>query len=671
MGFFRFPFGIFLLFVFSVYGWGRFCRLFCDRRLYRFQTIPFVLGLAFLNVVGGVLNLFELAKSWTLLFLMLLGVALGAFELVRLRPWRGMAVGKASLPIWVALGFALGAGAWLVPSETFNISDDFHTYAVRAVRMTQTGSVGGNAFDPLGLDSLGSQSFFHSFFLHGNDIRMLNGFDPVVCFACLLLLIAELSIRWRLHWFTGTLAVLCTAIINPQYVNISPVYSGALGITGLVICGMFLARSLVSSRLRNRWRIDLSLGLIFAWLITLKITLAMFGGCFLAVLYLLLLIKAKVIQRRTVFQSGFIVAGFTGVFVLPWALVSLPTIIKARELAAGLNSHAELATKYSSLSAHDIPAMFSMASTFYGNSSLSFFFMVLVCGVAGLMGLIAWLRNPANRNSASGLAIAAVGIALLVTYLAFGHLFPVQTAIRYLCPSLIGAFAATVICFIRLRGPALIAGAVRPGWALAACLFTVIVLFAGTFRERVREAASNRTLLAFPTDSAYNVYSRGRISPFEAEYYSEIQTNMVPGTRALVFTVAPFQMDFTRNSLLTASITGIINPALHFPAGADLESFQRYLKGLGVRYVLMETNGYGVTRLDYLENCRKGRFTVYQKIGDFGIYLKQTLLELSRRNPICYADERMVLYELKSSAVSAQAENGLDKATPQDRGKIY
>jgi hypothetical protein len=85
----------------------------------------------------------------------------------------------------------------------------------------------------------------------------------------------------------------------------------------------------------------------------------------------------------------------------------------------------------------------------------------------------------------------------------------------------------------------------------------------------------------------------------------------------------------------------------------------------------METNGYGVTRLDYLENCRKGRFTVYQKIGDFGIYLKQTLLELSRRNPICYADERMVLYELKSSAVSAQAENGLDKATPQDRGKIY
>ncbi|EEF59963.1 hypothetical protein [Pedosphaera parvula] len=668
MEFSRFPFAIIILFVFSVYGWGRFCKLFCDRRLFRFHTIPFALGLALLNVAGGVLNLFGLAKSWTLLSLMLSGAALGAFELVRLQPWRGLALSKASIPVWVALGFALSAGAWLAPSEIFNIGDDFHTYAVRAVRMTQTGSVGGNAFDPLGLDSLGSQSFFHAFFLQGSDIRMLNGFDAVICFAFSLLLIAELSIRWRLHWFTGTLAVLCTAVINPQYVNISPVYSGALGIMSLLICGVLLARTLASNVLSNRWRSELSLGLIFAWLITLKVTLAVFAGCFLGTLYLLLLFKAKAVQRRTVFQSGFIVAGFTGIFVLPWALISLPTILKARELAAGLHAQADLATKYSSLSAHNIPAMFSMAPTFYGNRPLSFFFVILVVGVAGL---IAFLRRGANRNSSSGSLILAVGITLPVTYLAFGHLFPAETAVRYLCPSLIGAFAVTVLCFVRLTYQTVVGEAVRQRWALSSCLVGVIVLFGGTFWGRVRMAATNRTLLAFPTSPEYKGYSRGRISPFEAEYYSSIQTNMAPGARALVFTVAPFQMDFTRNELLTASITGIINPQLHFPAGADGESFQRYLRSMGVRYVLMETDGYAVPKSGYLEGCRRSRFTVDQKIGDFGLYLRQTLLELSRRNRICYSDDRMVLYELKDSPVSAQTENGLNQATPQNHGKIY
>ncbi|MDB6123528.1 MAG: hypothetical protein JWQ71_2521 [Pedosphaera sp.] len=664
MEFSRFPFAIILLFVFSVYGWGRFCRLFCDRRLFRFHTLTFVLGLAILNVAGGGLNLFGVAKSWTLLLLMLSGAALGAVEMVKLRPWRKFTIRQESLPVWVAVVFALAAGAWLVPSEVFNIGDDFHTYVVRAVRMTQTGSMGGNAFDPLGLDSLGSQSFFHSFFLHAGDVRMLNGFDAVICFAFCLLLIAELSIRWRLHWLTGTLAVLCTVVINPQYVNISPLYSGALGIMSLLICGMLLARSLASSMLKNRWRIHLTLGLIFAWLIALKVTLAMVGGCFLAVLYLLLLFKVKVAQRRAVFQSGFAVAGITGIFVLPWALIFLPTIIKARELAAGLGSQAQLATKYSSLSAHDIPAMFSTASMFYGNRPLSFLFIVLVCGVMGLIGLKAWLRTPAGKNSSSGSAIAALGITLPVIYLTFGHLFPADTAIRYLCPSLIGAFAVTLLCFIRLTSPALRNRSLRLGWAAAACLFVVIVLFSGTFFTRVRVAVANRTLLAFPIHSEYTVYSRGRVSPFEAEYYSSIQTNMAAGAGALVFTVAPFQMDFTRNRLLTASVTGIINPALHFPAGADLESFQQYLRGLGVRYVLMETNGYGVPKLDYLENCQRGRFTVNQKIGDFGIYLRQTLLEMSKRNPICYADDRMVLYELKDSAGSVQTVNSFSKSTP-------
>ena len=93
----------------------------------------------------------------------------------------------------------------------FNHGDDFHTYTPRVVRMLQTGSLEGDAFGHFGLDSLGSQSFFHGFFMSGDSIKLLNGFDAVACFAMCLLLVGELSLRWRLTWWLGARAVLYAA----------------------------------------------------------------------------------------------------------------------------------------------------------------------------------------------------------------------------------------------------------------------------------------------------------------------------------------------------------------------------------------------------------------------------------------------------------------------------
>src|SRR5206468_1640844 len=169
-----------------------------------------------------------------------------------------------------------GACLTLMPTTLFNAGDDFHTYAPRVVRMVQTGSVGGNAFDASGLDSLGSQSFFHGFFLFESSIELLNGFDAVACFTLLLLLVAEVSLRWRLPWYVGTMAVICVLAINPQYVNISPLYSGALLVAGLIACGAMLGTALSTGRSRPAFRAEVTLALIASTLATLKVTLAFF-----------------------------------------------------------------------------------------------------------------------------------------------------------------------------------------------------------------------------------------------------------------------------------------------------------------------------------------------------------------------------------------------------------
>jgi hypothetical protein len=151
----------------------------------------------------------------------------------------------------LALFGGVAACVLLVPTTLFNAGDDFYTYIPRAVRMVRTGSVSGSLFDAIGLDSLGSQSFFHGFFLHQLKVDWLNGFDAVACFAVSLLFVAELSVCWHLPWYVGALAVTSVAVINPQCVNISLLYSGVVSVMALVLCGAMAARDLQSDRNRG------------------------------------------------------------------------------------------------------------------------------------------------------------------------------------------------------------------------------------------------------------------------------------------------------------------------------------------------------------------------------------------------------------------------------------
>ncbi len=64
------------------------------------------------------------------------------------------------MPALVALLGAGVAAAFLLPTDLFNIADDYRVYSVRVARMYGTGSVGGNQFDMLELHGLASQSFF-------------------------------------------------------------------------------------------------------------------------------------------------------------------------------------------------------------------------------------------------------------------------------------------------------------------------------------------------------------------------------------------------------------------------------------------------------------------------------------------------------------------------------
>ncbi len=631
-----------VLFLLSTYGWGRLCRPFCDRRLLRFHMLSIVLGLALLNAIGGVLNLLGLAKSGVLLVLMIVGVVVAGVELIKTRRWANYHWDWHQWPVAAALLPALTACVLLVPTGVFNLFDDFRTYLDRAVRMSQSGSVGGNPFDFLGLDGFGSQSFFHGFFLAGNDVRFLQGFDAVSCFAICLLLTAELSVRWRLPWVAGLLAVLCVAFINPQHVNVSALYSGAAAVMAVFVCGILVSRNLGAQNGRSRWKTDLSLALVAGLLVTLKSTLAIFGVFFLGALYFLLLLAGP--NRRETLKSLARVALATAIISLPWILVCAWPLLKARDVAGDFLPQADIAAKYSSVAVRDVPSLFSNAPLQYGGRPCAFYFAAAICIAAGGCGLFAWLKRPRNRNSATGLVLAAAGLSLPAVLLVIAHFFTADVAIRYWCPTLIGVFAVSTPAFLRLVQNR------SAGLAVSASLVVVLVSFSGSFGSRLHLAATKRTLLSFPVDSTHVSFSTAMVSPFQADYMYSIQTNMAAGATALVWVVTPFQMDFARNRLLNVNEGGLVSQLLQFPAGVPMASLEDYLRKNGIRYVLMETNGYGVPTLDRLQTMAVSRLAEFRQYGEYDIYLRKMLLALAAQNPVRFADNRMLLFELEPEA---------------------
>jgi len=173
-----------------------------------------------------------------------------------------------------------------------------------------------------------------------------------------------------------------------------------------------------------------------------------------------------------------------------------------------------------------------------------------------------------------------------------------------------------------------------------------VLIFAGTFRSRIQLAVTNRTLLAFPLNRDFADYSAYMVSRRAMLYYRSLQSGMEAGTNSLVWVVAPFHLDFSRNRIFTVTEPGLINPTLQFPAGADLNSLRSYLRKWGVRYILIETIGTEVQDVTRLKPYLSAQHSVYQKLGDYGIYFRTSLLALAERSHVLYSDRRMLLFEL-------------------------
>src|SRR4029078_8331067 len=155
--------------------------------------------------------------------------------------------------------------------------------------MLQSGTLAGSPLSSLGATTFGGQSLLQGFLLGYAPPAYVNGFDLLFCLVLCMLLLLEFGDRLGTPPALIFFAVLSLVFINPQYVNVTSLYSGSIFLTALILFTVTRARLTGRDR-RSDTFTGLVIALFYSSLIVLKTTfwlfLAMHFALFMAALWL-------------------------------------------------------------------------------------------------------------------------------------------------------------------------------------------------------------------------------------------------------------------------------------------------------------------------------------------------------------------------------------------------
>ncbi len=561
----------------SLWGWGwLFSR--CARLPRAGGALTITTGLAAIIMLGGWLTLAGVAYALTLRGVLFLGLILGAIAW-----WRAgrripamPRVGEfvASIPILLVAWFV---ARYLTPPVVFNIHDDLERYFAYPVKLLATGTLAPNPLGYLGVDTLGGQALLHGLVLAFLPLEYVGHVDFAFCFM-LCLLLAGYGVKPGRWGILALLAQVVCIAIEPQIVNLSALFSGAV-----LVAAVTLASG--STEATNARSHEVLLGLFYAGLLALKSTFAVY-----VVIHFIVMIVAEglVFRRSPLRRIGPVL--WTVAFLLPWVVLHLDLYVAA--VSHPLPGVAVAPSPSESVT------LFSPQPTLYGSPMAHFTGLALLAFLLAAWAAImmTWRQN---LRSPPLVALCVAGVTAGVVYfgsvLGLGPLmFGKLTALRYAIAVFLGSFP------IILRLPDLMpreAISRRSFFWVGASAVLMFALFLPGLVARTKHAVHYRSPMAYLhrlDQKKYLERFRYHQELFQGstrERLAKIQ-NLVPaGESIVVWVMFPFLLDFSRNKVLHTDPYGLGMPWARLPADS--------------RYLLLQTRGPGLRPRSVYEGMKQ------------------------------------------------------------------
>lgn len=602
-----------LAFAASAWGWGRLALSVCGLGAQTGIAYATALGLGALVGAGGWLNLFGGAYPPLLWAFLAAGWAGAALRL------RATAAQHHAIPMALALqGAAVAAFAAflafaVLPSAAFNPYEDLQLYFPRVVRMLQTGSLAGNPFDPIGFDSLGAQAFLQSFTLLAFPLQYLNAFDAVLAAALALALVAAIGDSARPGAWAAFAAMAAFALLPARQHDISAAYAIAALVLALVPA---TARHLAQAS----WSSAMPPGLLIAALLGLKIATAAF-----LVPAALAFVGATAASEgwRAARRSGAAIAGWAGIFLLPWLALHAGTYAGWLRRAAegGLAGFAGASLRPDG---PVLPAGLVAA-------------LALGAALAGALRVARQVEPAERRRLVPLIALCAGGGA---AWLLDSLFYPAEDALAQSAPVLLAAAPGALLLVGTILPPA------RARFAALGAAAAIALLFGGAAAERARQTLGYRTALAQPGGELpqFALLTAWGLSVEVQQWVRKAQAFAEPQKTIFALVACPYDLLFARNRVLVASESALASRWADLPARAGAAEMRSFLRSRGVRYVMWQV-GAGM----------QGDEQVVARLGETGparriLALRRSLGELTRALGLVHINDGLMVLDLEEPA---------------------
>jgi len=576
-------------------------------------------GMAVFLFLGGLASLLRIAYGGVLWALVLAGIAFAVarwrslLAWVRSRSWARYDLMIAAVIVTVILVHVVTTQ---LPPRAFNYDDDFKKYLVHPVRMLQTGTLFGAPCSALGSETLGGQALLQGLIASILPLSYVNGVDAVLGLA-LTLALATGPVGFRPNIWQLVAGPVVAFAVDPQVVNISSVYTGS----ALMIAALRISFAPGDTESRAPCFV---LGLLYAGLLALKPTHALFVASHFVLLSVAWLLRSPTI-KTALLLIGRTATGLA-LALAPWVLVHLPHYLAAGRATASPAVFPEA------------PILWSFIRNEHGFSQGQYLLLcVLPAATAVAIGVS---RIRARPGGPGGPAPFLLEAAVSLTSYFFGflllapHLNGYQHSLRYVIPVLL---ATSVVVITRALSLPTVEARAKVWHRLALVVAVSIVsLFSPSLMGRVRQATENGTSLAFSRqwpaeDNSYlSQFADWSLGMENAKRMAIIQDKVPKGARIVAWTGSSYWLDFNRNQIFDADSAGLANPWSQVPEQA---------------YYVFEYRGPAVHPIDYYRASMQAplgshEYAIAKKTVDF----LELTERLGREAEVIYKDETIVAF---------------------------
>lgn len=615
----------------SLFGWGiAFKRL--AKMDFGNVAVTVMLGFALWIFIGGILNLLRLAYPIVLDSMVVSGFIFFLFQykvFIRNIP-RERTLQLYALTFFIMtiaiIGFVIST---LLPPDAYNFHDDYEKYFSHPVRMLQTGTLFGSALSAMGSQTMGAQAFLHGFILNHFSVEMLNGFDLVFCLFLCLILIGSIAWKQPSVAYISILSMLIVFLINPQYVNVSALYSAsALVITLVLYMELEQSTDVTYNTLTN----PMGLSLIYSALAALKMTFIPFVTLHFIVTIISMSLVIK--NKRLVFQWGGQVILWGAIFLSPWLLLHAPHYL----LIFGSAPKKTLNMTHSTETLN----VFSTKPLFYGSTYLHYTLIAIGILLIGIYMLHTITKNRDKKSQRAFISLFSATISgSLAYFLLIIFMGPIHAgyshALRYSIPILIGLSAVTlpVLSLYLTTQDTKRYPRIQQAIIIAIALSLILSLLPSAIKriEQARENGSILSFSAFASSKNYIGYNTYVLKGKRKEYIQILQKKIPSNTKILAWISTPFYLDYSRNEIVDVEPMGLQSP---------------WAIVNGVNYVLWEYKGFAVRLNRDYDNLLSSPGKFARDQGFTSIKFLKFLIKISKNENVIYNDGHIIIVKVNS-----------------------